>query len=236
MSFFLLALLALIPTSAFAQQFTARISDGVILTLAVGRFAVLRSEGGSIVVSGVMNTEGNNTPRLNIEKGDRVVGFQSDVNPSLERIATTWTALPAGAEVLLTLARGTAAPHQVRFTRPSPAQGDTPMTVTFDGRPDAGAWVSAGSPGKATEVSIAGATIRNNREGMPEVVNRGSHPASSTVPLRIGDVITAVNGRSIAALAGLEKFYQPLKPGDEVTLALTRDGQPKSITFRKPSE
>lgn len=222
--------------SLHAQQFTVKADDGLIITLPDGRFAVLRKEGGTVLVSGVVKGENSRGAFLDIAPGDRVIAFQSDASPSIERITTAWAALPAGAEVLLTLARGNAAPHQVRFARPTPQAGDSARMITVNDRPDAGAWVSAGSPSNVAEMSIAGAKIRNNKEGLPEVVSRGSHPAASAVPLRPGDVITAVNGRTIAALAGLERFYQPLKSGDEVTLTVTRDGQPKAITFRKPSE
>ena len=239
MSFRALILLGFLTAgtrSLLSQQFTARVDNGAVIMLADGRWAVLRQEGGAVFVKGVVRGEGNNGPFLDVVPGDRVAGFQEQANPTLDRITARWGALPAGAEVLLTLARGNAAPHKVRFARPAPSPGDSARTVTFQGRPDVGSWVSAGSPGTVPEMSIAGARIRNNKDGMPEVMSRGSHPAASTVALHTGDVITAVNGKAIAALAGLEKSYQALGSGDEVTLTVTRAGQAKAITFRKPSE
>jgi S1-C subfamily serine protease len=99
-----------------------------------------------------------------------------------------------------------------------------------------GAWVTAGQPSDVEEMQIAGARIRNNGDGLPEVVARGSHPAAAAVPLRTGDVIVSVNGKSIAALAGLELFYQPLDAGAEVTLVVRRSGREETVRFRKPND
>jgi len=59
-SLFLLGLIAAISRPLYSQQFTARVADGTIMMLSDGRWAVLRIEGGAVVVSGVVKGEGNN--------------------------------------------------------------------------------------------------------------------------------------------------------------------------------
>lgn len=234
-AFVLFALFA--PVTLFAQEYSLMVADGVVIPLGDGRLAVLKNDKGAIVVSGLVG-EKTTDAMLDIQMGDKVVGFQQQSNPTLERINADYEALSAGSIVLFSLQRGSAAPHKVRYPRPDTPAGSNRRAVRFNGNPNAaaGAWVSASEPSKVTEMQIAGARIQNNTQGMPEVMSRGSHPAAATVTLRTGDVITAVNGKGIAALAGLEKFYQSLQPGDEVALTVTRDGREVQVTFRKPNE
>ena len=82
---------------------------------------------------------------------------------------------------------------------------------------------------------IAGAHIRDNGQGMPEVVFRGSDPAADRVSLRVGDVVVAVNGRGISALAGLEFFYDQVASGDDVVLTIRRGGAEEVVRFAKPA-
>ncbi len=234
-SFALFAPLA--PLALSAQEYSLMVADGVVIPLGDGRLAVLKTDKGAIVVSGLLG-EKTTDAALDIQMGDKVVGFQQLSNPTLERINADYEALSAGSIVLFSLQRGSAPPHKVRYSRPDTPAGSNRRAVRFNGNPNAaaGAWVSAGEPSKVTEMQIAGARIQNNKQGIPEVMSRGSHPAAATVTLRAGDVITAINGKGIAALAGLEKYYMSLQPGDEVALTITRDGREMQVTFRKPNE
>jgi len=219
-----------------AQGFTVTAADGIVIVLGDGRLAVLRTDRNGVVVSGIVPGEKPTAATVDVQVGDRVVGIQQETNPPLDRISATYEGLSAGAEVLLTLQRGSAAPHQVRFPRPATVPAGARQAVMSGDKPGAaGAWVSAGAPSGVTEMVIAGTHIRSNDQGMPQVMLRASHPAVASVPLRTGDVITAVNGKSIAALAGLEKFYQPIEPGGAVALTVTREGREIQVAFRKPA-
>lgn len=231
----LLTIIVAVPSRA-QEQYTVQSSEGIVLVLSDGRLAVLKSVEGRVIVGGLVTSEKNIGSPLDIQGGDRVLAFQADATPTLETIYAAYETLAPGSEVLLTLQRGSAAPHAVRFPRPVTPPGNTRRAVQFNGKPtDAGAWVSAGSPSDAKEMVIGGAHIRNNKEGMPEVTFRSSDPAAAAVPLRTGDVVTAVNGKGIAALAGLEKLYGAIEAGGEVTLTVMRLGQAQQVTFRKPS-
>jgi S1-C subfamily serine protease len=67
------------------------------------------------------------------------------------------------------------------------------------------------------------------------VTHRGSDPAAATVGLRTGDIITAVNGQPIAALAGLQLLYDRASVGAELVLTVTRNSTVIEIRFPKPA-
>jgi S1-C subfamily serine protease len=53
--------------------------------------------------------------------------------------------------------------------------------------------------------------------------------AGETVKLG-GDVITAVDGKTVETLADLQNFLQQAKPGQKVTLSVMRDGKPVEVS------
>jgi putative serine protease PepD len=61
-----------------------------------------------------------------------------------------------------------------------------------------------------------------------EAVQPGS-PAE-TAGIQAGDVITAANGKSIADGAALQQLIRSQKPGAKLTLSITRNGSPTTVT------
>ncbi|MNC98253.1 hypothetical protein D3C83_161560 [compost metagenome] len=70
---------------------------------------------------------------------------------------------------------------------------------------------------------------------MPYVAFRASDPGATAVGLRTGDVVTHFNGRTIAALRGLEMFYNGTAAGQEITLTVQRGARSETVRFRKPA-
>ncbi|NOT07168.1 MAG: PDZ domain-containing protein [Gemmatimonadales bacterium] len=222
-----------------AQQFSMTKSDGVVLILGDGRFAVLKADGARVLIGNLIDGEKAEGVRADIQAGDVIMRILGVRAPTMEQVNTTYEAIKVGDEVILGLRRGTAPEHEVRFKRPAVPGGGRPMAIAMEGgkaAAGAGAWVSGAGANAATEVVIAGAHIRENAEGMPEVTHRTADPAASTVPLRAGDVIVRINGRMIAALLGLQRFYTEAASGSQITLTLKREGQDMEIKFAKPAD
>ena len=53
--------------------------------------------------------------------------------------------------------------------------------------------------------------------------------AASKAGVKAGDVITAVNGKKVTSAASLRALIEGYKPGDKVTLAITRDGSTRTL-------
>lgn len=230
----LLAGVILSPAPVRAQQFSVSSAAGVVVALPDGRLAVLVQSAEGVTVDGLVMGEGVPGAALDIAKGDRVLRIQGVAANALADVERAWDAAPTGAEVTLVLRRGSAPEHAVRFAKPAPGSGRR-MAVAGGGA-GTGAWVSADGPSNVTEMTIAGAHIRNNSEGLPEVSHRTSHPAAAGVALRVRDVIVAVNGKGIAALAGLELLYGKIEAGAEVELTVLRNGTQMNVTFTKPAQ
>ncbi|MFN8091105.1 MAG: PDZ domain-containing protein [Vicinamibacteria bacterium] len=216
-------------TGAAGQQMQMIKGDGGVLSLPGGGVAVVVVEGGAPVVRGVVR----GSRAVDLLEGDRIVSLQDQPATTPAALQKSYDALEEGADVVLGVVRG-GTERQVRFPRPPHETGEKHVVMGGDG--GAGAWTSA-RPGAHTaqEVVIAGARIRNNEQGMPEVVLRGSDPAAARVPLRVGDVVLSVNGRGLSALAGLEMLYGRVAVGDEVTLTILRDGAEQTLRFSKPA-
>lgn len=217
---------------AAAQQFSVSSAEGLVLTLPDGRLAVLQSGANGVTVRGLVDGEPKSGDRIDIAIGDRVVRFQGLANPALERIKAAYEGLAVGGEVVVGLARGDGE-RVIRFPKPAPGAGRLMAVAGASG--GAGAWTSSDGASGAKAVVIGGVHVRENTQGMPEVTHRESDPAAASIALRVGDVITSLNGRSIAALAGLEKLYQEVAAGASITLVVQRGGQPVEVAFRKPT-
>jgi putative serine protease PepD len=61
-------------------------------------------------------------------------------------------------------------------------------------------------------------------------VNSGGPAASAGI--RPGDVITTVDGKAVASSSALSSLVDQHKPGDTVTVTLTRDGQDKTLQVK----
>jgi len=219
-----------------AQEFTVARADAAVIVLSDNRLAVLADSGGRILVRGVVEGSVPAGQALDIRIGDVVTSFQGNSRPVLDSIRAIYDALKIGEEVELGLKRGAAGEHRIRFPRPAAPPTGSHMAVIPQGGGAAGvgAWSTAGPSSNVDELVIAGVHIRSNDQGMPEVGYRTSDPAAMTVTLRAGDVILSVNGRPIAALAGLDLLYQKVQPGDSVTMTVRRAGRDFSIGFLKP--
>jgi S1-C subfamily serine protease len=225
--------IGLLP-NASAAQMRMSMGSGVALALPGGSVAVLGGDSTGVVVRGVVAGEGGAQGKALLTEGDRVVTLQGGPVASLDRFASAWGAIPEGAEVVLGLVGG-GGETTVRFPR-QPHQSDGRQMVVQGPGGGAGAWTAMGPPGGGpTEMLIAGARIRNNGQGMPEVVLRGSDPAAAQVPLRVGDIVVSVNGERISALAGLELFYGPVAVGQMVVFEVERKGVRHELRFPKPA-
>lgn len=223
-----LAAFCLLSSTVHAQA-RMQAMQGEPLPLVAGQVAILQQQGAEIVVAGVV-VDGDG-PRVDVQRGDRLRRFQQSTASDLVAVMQAFKALPVGAMVTLELQRD-ARTVSVRLPRAEAPAG--PMMIVGDGTSGgAGAWTSSGGSSKG--FGIAGAQIIENEEGMPEVTHRAAHPASTTVSLRAGDVITAIDGRPIAALAGLEMLYGRVPAGTTVTLTVKRGKEQVSVAFAKPA-
>ena len=216
-------------------QMRMSMGSGAVITLPGGVMAVVAADADGLTVRGIVAEAGGGEWGALLEEGDRIASLQGKTISTQEAFTAAWGDIPEGAEVVLGIVRGGVA-SIVRFPR-APQQAEGRHMVVQGAGGGAGAWTAMGPPGGGPdEVTIAGARIRNNGEGMPEVVVRGSHPAAALVPFRVGDVIVSVNGRGIAALAGLDLFYAPLAVGDSVVVEVMRGGARETLRFTKPAE
>lgn len=218
------ALLAARLTSA--QQMTMRMSNGEVVATGPGQLLVVAARDSAVVVDGIVGDVA-----LDVRKGDRIVALQGMRVTDLSAFLATYRAVAVGGEVTLAIERASAR-HVVRFDKPAPMTNAT-MAVT-NGAGGAGAWtMNAPATGG---VSILGAEISENGEGLPEVTNRKSHPLAATLPLRVGDVLTAFNGRPLASLSGLQLWLDRVKVGEQVTLTVRRGTDVLTFTFAKPAQ
>ncbi len=223
--------LALASQPLLAQTMTMRAGDGLVLRVGVGSQVVVKTEGGAVVVEGVVNDAAGSGPDL--VRGDRIVRAMGTPIATTEALLNAISGVEVGAVVRLGIVRGAQAEREFTFARQPRPSGAT-MAVAGGEGAGQGAWTTAGSGG-AAGFSIAGAGIIENNEGMPEVSHRGAHPAAATVALRAGDVITQVDGRSIAALAGLTMLYEKVAVGARVRLTVQRGGEVVEVAFDKPA-
>jgi PDZ domain-containing protein len=54
----------------------------------------------------------------------------------------------------------------------------------------------------------------------------------ATGKLQAGDVVVALDGKPVRSVADLRRLMAPKKPGDEVRLTLTRDGETSEVTLK----
>ena len=221
-------------SAAAAQQFAAGPAAGVAIQLPGGRFLILNRDSIGVVVAGLVAGDTAAGSVIDLQQGDRLIRFQGITIAGLSQLDSIYRAVPSGAVITMDLQRA-AARHSIRFPRQADADRKA-MVVRSPAAAGAGAWVTGGGAGGGgDEVVIAGAHIRDNDQGLPQVIWLSSHPAMGAVPLQAGDVITSINTQPIAALAGLQLGYDRLAAGDSVKLTVTRGGRTMSVTFLKPA-
>lgn len=226
-----LPLLLAVPARGQPAGFTR--SDAKIIVLADGRLAVIKAGPGGPVIEGLIDGERSTGSPVDLRVGDIIVRFQNVASPTAEQIGAAFEAAPVGAEIGLAVRRD-GSERVVTFRRPA-TPGGARIAVAAPGGAGAGAWVTGGSAG-GRDFVIAGVHLRENDEGLPEVSHRTSDPAGATVALRTGDVVAALNGHPIVALAGLEKWYAQVPSGDEIVLTIIRAGRTMTVTFAKPAD
>lgn len=223
------------PATFAAQEFSVVRGAGAVLVLPDGRMAIIAGGPQDLtVVQGMTKAGAEAGEPVDLRVGDQIVRFQKTDAPAVEAIASMYDGLEVGAEVTLVIRRE-GAERTLTFKRP-PLPAGTRTVVTRPGDAGAGAWVGGGGSASTASLIIAGIHIKENDQGMPEVTHRTSHPASTGIDLRSGDVIVTIQGHPIAALAGLERGYGRIAAGSEVLLAVTRDGAPVNVRFAKPTE
>lgn len=227
------------PRALHAQTVRMRAADGAeVLRLDGGHLLILRESGGTVVVESLLREDGQ-AAALDVRKGDRLRAVDGAAVATLRDAVQAYQRVATGQLLSLSLLRGADA-RVVRVAKPAPLpDGQRTLAIKSDGAAaaagGAGAWTTAGS-GAAATVSIAGAQVGENDQGMPAVTHRTAHPAASAVALRVGDVVTAVNGRSLAALAGLVKLYGDIAVGQEVVLTIRRGSEELQLRFLKPED
>lgn len=219
---------ALVGRVLAGQQMTMRMSGGEVLAVGQGQVLIVKAEGRDVIVDGVV-ADGGTGPR--VERGDRIIRFQGGAIASVQELMAAYRAAAVGTPMVLEVRRG-AATHEVRFNKPVLAAGTTRAVTGAGNSGAAGAWTS--SAGGANAFALLGAELTENGEGLPEVVNRGAHPLASQLALRVGDVVTELNGHPIVALDGLRKWYSEVAVGQQVTLKALRRTETLTFTFTKP--
>lgn len=229
-----LVLLALGAGRLDAQGFTMQQAEGAVVPLGDGRTMVLQMVGTALTVAGFVADSASTARPLDLALQDVITAFGGIEKPGLAQVNEVFEKTPIGRPLSVTVQRA-GKEHTVTFTRVAAAAASNRMTITAGGAAGVGAWVTGGAESQVTELEIAGSRIRENSQGMPEVVSRGSHPAAATVALRTGDVLVKFNTRPLYALAGLTKFYGEVAVGADITLVVQRGGSEETITFKKPA-
>jgi len=196
----------------------------------------VRDGASGVVVASVIADSSAAASAPDVRADDRIVAILGKPVTSLVHLMAAYDSATVGASITLRIARGSAPEHMLRFPKPAPAAGGQRMMVVGGDAGGAGVWSMSNAPAGVGRVVIAGAHLADNTQGMPEVTHRESHPAASMVPLRIGDVVTAVNGASVAALRGVELLYGRLSVGDSVQLVVKRGGSELVLRFAKPAD
>lgn len=219
------------------QQFSARQAEGAVLALADTRLAVVMPANGRLEVVSLVG-EATGPEHTDIQRGDVVLAVDGHSVSTFGDVTARFAAIEVGKPARVLVRRGTAE-RTITWNKPAQGRADGRQMVITSDAPSltggAGAWTVQGPPQGGSEVVIAGIHIRENSEGMPEVAFKSAHPGQAQVALQSGDVITALNGRSIAALAGLEKLYGEAAVGSDVRLTVTRRGTGTTISFKKPA-
>lgn len=228
------ALVAVNSATVSAQAMTARKAEGAVLALPDTRLAVVQPGGAGLeIVALVGEAAGAAT---DLRRGDLVLALNGTAMRSHEVLSSSLEAVAVGKSVTLRVLRS-GAELTVTYIKQARKPGDgNQMIVTMDnGAAGAGVWTTGAGPSAVKEVVIAGTHIAENREGMPEVQFKGIHPDADRIALKTGDVITHVNGQSLAALAGLELLLNRTEVGSEISLGVIRAGKTITVSFRKPA-
>ncbi len=64
------------------------------------------------------------------------------------------------------------------------------------------------------------------------VASVGANSPASAAGLKVGDVVTSIGGKSVATSSALVTLVDQYKPGDTVSLTITRDGQHKTLQVK----
>jgi putative serine protease PepD len=85
--------------------------------------------------------------------------------------------------------------------------------------------------GKTVQHAYLGVQIGDNTSGTGAIVGevKSGSPADSA-GLKVGDVITALNGKQIENADDLTALVNTYKPGDKATITVTRNGTSKTLT------
>jgi putative serine protease PepD len=85
------------------------------------------------------------------------------------------------------------------------------------------------STGKAQH-ALLGVSVQTAASGGVTVSQVSSGSAADSAGLKAGDVITAVDGTKVASAEKLRAVIAGHKPGDSITLTITRSGSTKTVT------
>lgn len=208
--------------------------SGEAIIIAAGQFAVLKEQQSAVIVDNVIVDGQNGAARIDVRVGDRIVALQDTPTTRLTQFTQAYRAISAGTSVTLRVSRPQGE-VVLRFPKPEERGDQRLLVVGGADKAAPGAWATASSE-TAKSFVVAGANFKENSEGMPEVSYRTAHPAAATLALRVGDVVTAVNGRSIAALAGLELIYNAEAPGTRMRFTVRRGDTMLDVDFVKPAD
>jgi hypothetical protein len=218
------------------EQFRVQHADGAALLLPDRRIAVVLPLAGRFVVQNLVgDAEG---AAVDLRAGDAVLSLNGVSPADVVALGVHYNGLATGTAIELRVRRADTT-VVVRFAKPAPRQGDgRTMVVTPQDAADvqgAGAWSTRMAPEAGPEMVLGGVHIRENAEGMPEVAYKTGDTGPVAAALSTGDVLTAINGRPIAALRGLQVRYGELPAGAEVVLEVTRGTARRTVTFKKPT-
>ena len=176
-----------------------------------------QGQGPGVLIEG--SVVGSPADKAGLRSGDRIVSVNGRSVKSREELGQALRGKRAGESVALMIARGKktlgvsvvlgergkTAPAQPQPTQPTP-------------NPEAGgAWL--------------GASIQDGPDGITvsEVARGGPLRAAG---IRPGDVLKALNGKSLTTVDQFASMFARLRPGQTVTLQVERDGWSKDVEVR----
>ena len=194
-----------------------------------------------------------------IVRGDIILHAAGNEIRSMAQFIQTIANTPAGTEISLTLVRQgkemtvtvkleESGDHQSvsqnftnRWRQGSPFSNDA-VPPRFGGRPDFGPPFplserfsdqhpprGAGTPWLAPPASAWLGIAPGNATGGVAILGVAPHSPSERGGLKKGDIIVSVNNKAVGTPAALVRLIGTMQPGDQVEIAVNRDGQTKTI-------
>lgn len=229
----------LTPSPGQAQQMVFQSADD-------GSMAIMAIPGGMIIVEGQEEARvrrsiipgQSGAEKVDIQEGDLIIFFNGTRIKSTNQLNELYEKIEIGAEIKLGIQRGEN--KAIRsFEKPelqdnyssSDGSGSRVMSFSTTGSPGGELMASLENPGMWPAGFLVG-----EKDG--EVVIGGLIPfpnkAAALSDIKEGDVIASLDGTAVTSVSQLNKTYENIPVGDDVTLEVRNEAGTEKVMFKKP--